>query len=447
MAKKSKTAKSIPKTFFGRATRLVGTASVLIGREIAANIASQIKEQPSYKKVETRIKQAQDLVDSLSHLKGAAMKAGQLISLEMSDLLPPEVVEVLRTLHDSASFLPFDDIKKILRKELGAEKLKQLRDISPEPIASASIGQVHRATLNGQAIVLKIQYPGVASSIDSDLAMLKKMIGGYLALRGKAISFDGVFEELAEGLKLEVDYRKEAEFIQTYRQAFAGHDGYCIPSVFPEYSTSRVLALSFEEGERLNDWLKKPMDEATKHEFAHLVLRLLEIEFFEQGLVQTDPNYGNFLIREQGRKLVLLDFGAVRMYSSDFRQRVRALLRAAMDEDRQKIMEIARSFQLIDEREAPEIKEKFYNMLQLIVFMFRRENQPFKYANDTYLKKIRETTLDFVNSVQYTSPARQMLFLNRKLGGMYHLLKDADCCVDVAAFWERALDMDMQREH
>lgn len=429
-------AKKIPTSVFSRATHLIGSATKIVGRELASTVSEKIKERPELQKVQTRIKQAQDLVESLSHLKGAAMKVGQLLSMEMSDLLPPEVVEVLRTLHDNATFLPASEIIKILRRELGPERLKDIENLSPEPIASASIGQVHRARLHGKEIVLKVQYPGIAESIDTDIAMLKKLINSLLAVRGRKISFDAVFAELAEGLKLETDYEQEAQSIKKYQSVFAPYPQYIIPQVVDGYCTKRVLTLSYEDGERLNAWIKRPWGESTKNLFAGRVLDLLLHEFFTFGVVQTDPNYGNFLVRDQGDKLVLLDFGAVREYPQKFRNELYALLACAIEKDRASLSVKARELGFLDDRESTQTKELFFSLMELIASMFKEENQPFVFADETYLKNIRETSLEFANQVQFTSPAHQIIFLNRKLGGMYHLLKDAKASVDLSRYWK-----------
>ncbi len=429
-------AKKIPTTILGRTASLLGSASKIVGREIAATISETFKDRPEFKKAQTRVKQAQDLVESLSHLKGAAMKVGQLLSLEMSDLLPPDVVEVLRTLHDNATFLPAPEVVKILRRELGPEKLKHIKNLSPEPIAAASIGQVHRAQIHGQEVVLKVQYPGVAESIDTDIAMLKKLINSILTLRGRKISFDSVFAELAEGLKIETDYGQEADAIGKYASVFADYPQYIIPKTVPDFCTKKVLTLSYEEGDKLNLWIKRPWGDAVKDRFAGRVLDLLLHEFFTFGLVQTDPNYGNFLVRDDGDKLVLLDFGAVREYPQKFRTDLYSLLACAITCDRDKISARAIELGFLDPRESVATKDLFFTLMELIASMFKDENQPFSFASEVYLKNIRETSMEFANQVQFTSPAHQIIFLNRKLGGMYHLLKDANCKVDLSRYWK-----------
>lgn len=241
---------------------------------------------------------------------------------------------------------------------------------------------------------------------------------------------------MTEGLKLEADYVREASSLRTYRDAFKGHHDLVIPEVFEDFSTKKVLTMTFEEGVRLSEWISGDLTDLQRNDFGKLVLGLLAKEFFELGIVQTDPNYGNFLIQDDGKRLVLLDFGAVRTYEKDFRTDIKGLLDAAIRRDHAAVLRISDEMSLLDPRETQKIREDYLAMLDLIASMFRPECQPFSFADETFLKNIRTTSIAFAQNVQYTTPAKQLLFVNRKLGGMYHLLKDAKCTLDVAELWE-----------
>jgi aarF domain-containing kinase len=434
-ARGGKQTRRVPQTVFGRSLRLLGGGAGILAREIGSRVSHALSGHEKYESLKVRLKQAEALVATLGQLKGAAMKAGQLLSLELSDLLPPEVTEVLRQLHDSAPSLDFDAVTKILRKELGAERFARLESISPEPIAAASIGQVHGARLNGRDVVLKIQFPGVAASIDSDLKLLKTLTAGFLRLQGKAIAIDPLFAEIRRGLKAEVDYVKEAQALAAYREAFAGDERYLIPEVYPEMSTHKVLTMERVGGIKLSDWLATEPPQEESHALAELILGLLVKEFFEAGLVQTDPNYGNFFYEPEKRRLILLDFGAVQRYSKKFRQEYRRLLNLAMTGDPIRIWEQAVQMGFLDEREGELVQALFLEVLELSVSMFRAESQPFDFGDSVYIEKVRNASLELIRRVEHTAPPRQLIFLNRKLGGMFHLLKDAGCRVDLSRFW------------
>lgn len=420
----------------GRTGRLLLSGARIATKELTGRLAAARSEAPDASRLATKIRQTQDLVQTLGQLKGAAMKAGQLLSLEFSDLLPPEVVDVLRQLHDASTFLPFPKVRAILAAELGEARLAELRDLTEKPIAAASIGQVHKAVVGGRSVIVKIQFPGVADSIDSDLAVLRRTVGMILQMQGKQVALDALFEELARGLKQETDYLLEADHAERYRAVFS-HASYVVPEVYRNYTTRRVLTLSYEHGARLADWLKAGPGPVAIQTFAHLILELLVAEFFMNGLVQTDPNYGNFLYRPVDGKLVVLDFGAVNVYDRDFRAQIRELILCAADGDEARTMELTRAFGFLDPRESVEAVARYLEMLRLIVGAFARDRQPFRFADGDFLKDIREASLRFVQSVRYSAPAKQVIFLNRKLGGMFHLLKDAGAELDLGDYLAR----------
>src|SRR5690606_16812085 len=152
--------------------------------------------------------------------KGAAMKAGQLLSLDSSDFLPPEALEILSKLQSEAKPTDTAVMKRVLLEELGKEKYGHIREFSDEPIAAASIGQVHKATLsNGAALAIKIQYPGVADSIDSDLAILRGIAQSFIKVSGKKFEIDETFAEVRDVLKNETNYRLELAHAEKYREA------------------------------------------------------------------------------------------------------------------------------------------------------------------------------------------------------------------------------------
>jgi len=246
MAKKDK--HDIPQSSFKRATKLFASGARVAAREVAAQISGKAT-------VTTRIKQAQDMVETLGKLKGAAMKAGQLLSIEAAEYLDPEVVAILRKLQDQVSFMQIDQVRFILQRQLGREKFETIEDLSSEPIAAASIGQVHKAKIGGQTVAIKIQYPGVAKSIDSDLASLKTLLSTMLKVTGKKVDVEPVLEEITKSLKQEVNYLIEAKNVELARRHFLG-SSFVVPSVLHDYTTETVLVQSFERGVRINDWIK-----------------------------------------------------------------------------------------------------------------------------------------------------------------------------------------------
>ena len=383
----------------------------------------------------TRIAQAKLMAESLGRLKGALMKAGQLLSIDASDFLPPEAMEVLASLQGHAEPVDFEVIRGVLVEQLGEDGLRRLVDLDPIPAASASIGQVHRAQVGGP-VAVKVQYPGVADSIDSDIALLEKFGGSLLAISRRKIDMEGLFDELRSILHFEADYVRERTFLDKFAALLAGDPRFVVPKSVPALCTSRVLTMSWEDGMPLGEWMKTERPREDRTALVKSMLDLYCREFFEWGVVQTDPNFGNFLMRDDGR-IVLLDFGASVEYDDTFRAQYVALLRTVAAGDRAGIIEHGIAMELINPREPTASKELFADMLASSVEPFDDAKQPFAFRDSDYAARSRDVSARFVKSLVYSPPPRRLIFLHRKLGGLFQLAKRLDVELDLAPYWKR----------
>jgi predicted unusual protein kinase regulating ubiquinone biosynthesis (AarF/ABC1/UbiB family) len=370
------------------------------------------------------------------------MKLGQTLSVELSDLLPPEVVQALSRLQDQGDSLSGAQIRKILQQEWGESLYGQLDGFVDVPLASASIGQVHAARWNGQDIVLKVQFPGIGETIDSDIQGLSVLIRGLLTLTGKKVNLESLLEELSEVFRQETDYRKEATFLEEYRVQIQPYSEYRVPQVYSQLSTSRVLGMTRERGLRPLDWLKlRQPSIQVRNELGRRFLRLYELEFFHFGLVQTDPNYANFLIDDSASRenpiLTLLDFGAAKRYAVSFRQAYQQLLRIGREGSDSEILEQCFQLNLLDRAECPEAREALVSLIRASLSPFDPKQQPFRFADAHYAQEMREKGLKLVQACQVSPPPRPILFLHRKLGGIFHLLKTMEVELDLTTSWER----------
>ncbi|MCE3011688.1 MAG: AarF/UbiB family protein, partial [Proteobacteria bacterium] len=232
----------IPQSKWARGSKLLKMASKIAAQELSHRLPGIVVDEA--RKLALRIDQTRELVATLSQMKGAAMKAGQLLGLEAGELLPPEVVEVLSKLQSEGQALGFDKIEAILKQEL-KEKYAELTDLTQKPIASASIGQVHQATYQGKDIVLKVQFPGIGDTIDSDVDMLSSLIDKFKFITNKKVDLTPLFDEIRSTLKQETDYLTELAFMQAYSENFHGLQGYVIPRPIAEISTKHVLAMEY----------------------------------------------------------------------------------------------------------------------------------------------------------------------------------------------------------
>lgn len=441
-----------PKTRFERSKKLLGLAGSLAAQELGYRF-SRAKEKAT--RLKTQVDQAKIVAQSLGQLKGAAMKLGQLLSIEGADLLPPEVLEVLSQLQDQSQTMDFNVVQEILRSELPKEQFARLKNISPTPLASASIGQVHAATLlsdtGEEDIVLKVQFPGIAESVDSDLSLLKTITKGLLTFSQKETNLDPLFEELGIVLKSEANYRNELALLEEYRAhlmssrngnshgALLNTSSYVIPKTYPELTTERVLTLSHEQGLKFKAWLnQKPSADERRH-FGALILDLYFHEFYGWGLVQTDPNYANYLFRPQSdipAQLVLLDFGATKKYDPAFRKEYIKLLIHTRNKQKDLALEQAIAMGLFDARESKEVRDLFFRFLEESLSPFEPRVQPFDFNDLEFAKRIREFGLNLTRQTKYTPPPRTLLFLHRKLGGIFHLLKALNVKMDLTHYWD-----------
>lgn len=422
----------IPKSRWARGTKLLSTLTQMAAKEIGTRLPGAALE--AAERLQVRVEQTRLLVETLTQMKGAAMKAGQLLSLEGQDFLPPEVLEVLQGLQSEAKFMPEAEVQRILQNELGT-KLQSLK-VHPTPLAAASIGQVHRATTNGQTLALKIQYPGIADSIETDVAMLKGLVEKFYFITGKKADLTALFEEVKTLLVQETNYSLEADFMQTYAKAFEGRAGFRVPKAVSEYSTHKLLAMEFIEAMRLSDWIKIA-SASQKQKLGEQVMELFLIEYLEVGLVQTDPNLGNFLV-DHDENLVLLDFGACKSYSEDFRHRYRNILRFAMERKRPELLEESLAFGLLDAREEQNARDLYLQMMDVVIAPFRHQGI-FDFSQETYSKASRDASIQFARALKYSPPPKNIIFLHRKLGGVFQILKRLEVKMDMGEVWKKMM--------
>lgn len=431
------------KSVFSRSVQLLNTASKIAGHEITQKLkesVSQNFEDYAPEKIKVRVQQAKILAESLSQLKGAAMKVGQLLSLDSSDILPKEVTDVLSQLQNKAEPTSFDSVKGVLDKQLTQEQLATLK-IEETAHSAASIGQVHIAYRGDQKLALKVQYPGVRDSIHSDLVILRKVASAFISVSGKKMDLQPMFAEFETVLIQETDYQRELNLMTEYRNHIktSNLDNlYIVPKAIPELSTSSVLVMSFEDGVPLKEWIDSNPTQQQREHIAHLILDLYCREFFDWGLVQTDPNYGNFLVRNNSQ-LVLLDFGAARNYEKSFVQDYCSVLVALDSRQDDAILETSIDFELIDKRESESTKEKYLVFMKKSLEPFSKELQPFHFADKDYADKSLSIGRDFTSSLKYSAPPKHILLLHRKLGGIFNIIRKMDVALDLTPYWQKML--------
>ncbi|WP_039925325.1 ABC1 kinase family protein [Alishewanella aestuarii] len=359
------------------------------------------------------------VAEQLAHLRGAAMKVGQLLSMDAGDLLPPALTDILARLRASANPMPAKQLAQVLQQEWGDNWQRHFADFTFVPMAAASIGQVHQAYHdNGKRLAVKIQYPGVRQSIDSDVdnvATLLRLSG----LLPKGVDYQSLLEEAKQQLKHEADYLLEARYLSRYGQLLATSPDYQVPTVFPELSTANILVMSYVEGAHIESLAQA--SQAERDRVMTLLFQLLFRELFEFRLVQTDPNFANYLYDGRRQQLVLLDFGACREYSADFSDGYRTLFGAALKNDK---ANIETALQQIGFFSQHIVESQKVAVLELVALACEPLKQPhaFDFGASDLANRLREAgmALSMKQNYWHTPPA-DAIFLHRKIGGLYLL--------------------------
>ncbi|CAH8495211.1 unnamed protein product [Heterobilharzia americana] len=256
------------------------------------------------------------IVDTLCRMRGAALKLGQMLSIQDESFVSPQIQKIFERVRQAADFMPARQMKAVLASELGEDWVKHIKVFEEKPFAAASIGQVHRATLNdGRVVAMKVQYPGVADSIDSDVNNLMTLLNRF-NIFPRGLFAEKAIEVATKELKDECNYLREADYGKRFSQLLADDSVFQVPQIIDELTTSRVLTAEYMNGLVLDDCISLPQN--VRDWLGEQLLRLCLKELFVFHVMQTDPNWSNFLYNPETGKIVLLDFGASRDFNKSF---------------------------------------------------------------------------------------------------------------------------------
>jgi predicted unusual protein kinase regulating ubiquinone biosynthesis (AarF/ABC1/UbiB family) len=390
---------------------------------------AQLSEQPSH---EARMKwltsQADMLVKELGQLKGSIMKVGQMLSVYGEHFLPPEVNQILKKLQNQSPPLNWSEIDKCVKAQLTPEQLAKVK-INPQALACASLGQVHLAEYQNQKIALKVQYPKVDQAIDSDLKTMRFIFGALKILPQQEQALDALFNEVRTMLHQEVDYTQELNFTQDYAKMVAGDSRFIVPKVYPEISTQKVLATSFEEGVALDSLEVQRLSQERRDKLAMSFLDLYLRELLQFGTVQTDPHFGNYKVRldpnGENDQWVLLDFGAVRNFPKTFMRSYAKLVRGSILENPELLLQGAAEIGFVKASDPEELKQIFVEFCYLMVEPFQLKDgksQVYDWGtSDIPGRTVRKATA-LIKTFHARIPPREIVFLDRKSAGTFTVL-------------------------
>ena len=371
---------------------------------------------------------ARRLAARLAHLRGAAMKIGQLVSLQGEDILPAEFARALAVLRAQATPMPAQQLRRVLGREYGRAWERRFSTFGYEPIAAASIGQVHRATTaDGRDVALKVQYPGVARSIASDVDNVAALLRLFNLLP-LGLDVVGIAAEAKRQLAQEANYLSEARFLERYARLVAGEPALLVPRVHWDLTTRRVMAMDFVEGEPLEVLSEAP--QARRDALGSLLERLVFRELFEFRVMQTDPNFANYLYQPSAGRIVLLDFGATQLFSAAFAANYARITRGVIDGDRKAV---AREAIRIGYAAADSVPERLQAVVDVIFLVCEplRHRGRYDFANSDLPSRVRAVGFDLAfRRGLLKPPPPETIFLHRKLVGSFLLLSRIGARVD-----------------
>ncbi|MCK0095266.1 AarF/ABC1/UbiB kinase family protein [Yoonia sp. F2084L] len=399
----------------------LGSMTAGIAGNMALNGIAQLGrgERPSMRNLLLTPRNITRVADQLAQMRGAAMKIGQLMSMDTGDVLPPELAQIMARLRDDAHFMPPAQLKQVLNTQWPQGWLGQFKKFDVRPIAAASIGQVHRAQLkDGRDVAIKVQYPGVAKSIDSDVSN----VGALMRMSGllpKGFELAPYLEEARKQLHEETDYQREADHLVQFGALVAELPQFTVPEFHADWSTADVLTMSFVSGRPIEQATDLP--QTTRNRLAADLIDLTLRELFDFGAMQTDPNFANYLYDDQTGRIVLLDFGAARALPRDLIGQYRRLLQAGVADDADRIHTIALEIGFISAETQPEHAAQIVAMIRLVFDALRLE-PVFDFRQPDLSRQMQAAGQALAEDGFVPPPVPiDVLLLQRKFGGMFLL--------------------------
>jgi len=374
---------------------------------------------------------ARRLAARLARLRGGAMKLGQMMSLQGADLLPPEFAQALAILRAQAAPMPPAQLHGVLGREYGKGWRRRFERFDEEPIAAASIGQVHRArVVGGRELALKIQYPGIARSIRSDIDNVVAVLR-LVKLLPKEADIDALAAEAARQLSNEADYLAEASALACFAALVSDEPRLRIPRAHADLTTARILAMDFMPGEPLETLVAASVRQSTRDEIGALLERLVFRELFEFRTMQTDPNFANYLWQADTGRVVLLDFGATTQFDERLVEAYRRITLAAMAGDREGVARCAAEIGYVAADDSRERIEATVDVILLACEPLRHRGR-YDFAASDLPSRARALGFDIgIRQGLLRVPPAQTMFLHRKLIGSFFTLAHIGARVDV----------------
>ncbi|MCW8305750.1 AarF/ABC1/UbiB kinase family protein [Acidiphilium sp. PA] len=397
-------------TLFGEFKRFARTSGAVSG------IAARVAGERMFGIKTDRSRHAEDLKTILGGLKGPMMKVAQILTT-IPDALPEEYARELAQLQANAPAMGWVFVRRRMAAELGADWESKFKSFGREAAAAASLGQVHRATLpDGRDVACKLQYPDMPSTVEADLRQLKLAMAVYKRM-DNAIHQDDIYVELATRLREELDYEREAAQTRLYTVMLDGQPDIVIPTPIPDYSTKRLLTMNWLTGTGMQAWLDTDPDQESRNRIAKALFRAWYVPFYRFGVIHGDPHLGNYQVNPAGG-INLLDFGAIRVFRSNFVAGVIELFEAIRNNDDEHAYHAYKIWGFTDIT-----KEKLDVLNDWARFLYEPLMQdrvrPIQETNDvTYGRSVAERVHEGLKRTGGVRPPREFVLMDRSAIGL-----------------------------
>ncbi|SHI69431.1 ABC1 kinase family protein [Aquimarina spongiae] len=430
-----KTIDKIPTTKLGRTTELVKTGVRVGGNYL--KYYSKKAVNPNTTREELNENNAADIYDGLKNLKGSALKVAQMLSME-KNLLPNAYVEKFSLAQFSVPPLSAPLVRKTFKKYHGKYPEELYDTFATQSVNAASIGQVHKAVKDGKKLAVKIQYPGVANSISSDLAMVKPIAIRMFNLKGK--DSEKYFKEVEGKLLEETDYVLEVKQSQEITSACAQIPNLKFPKYYADLSSERIITMDWMDGVHLSEFAKQNKNKEIANQIGQALWDFYMYQIHVLKAVHADPHPGNFLVDSENN-LIAIDFGCVKKIPMDFYTPYFELADHNNISDKEFFTQKMFQLEILREDDTPEEKrffsELFHEMLSLLTRPFNRD--VFDMADEDFWGKINELSEKYSKDTELRKMngnrgSKHFLYINRTFFGLYNLLHDLKATIRVRNF-------------
>jgi len=430
-----KTIDYIPTSKIERATKLVQT-----GAKVGVNYLKYYSE----KMVNTDLTRdklnednAEDIYDGLKSMKGSALKVAQMLSMDKS-FLPQAYVDKFSLSQFSVPPLSAPLVLKTFKSNFGKTPYEIFDEFNANSVNAASIGQVHLAVKNNKKLAVKIQYPGVANSISSDLALVKPVAIRMFNLQGK--DSDKYFKEVEDKLTEETNYLLELKQSQEVAKACQKIENLVFPKYYPEYSSEKIITMDWMSGIHLSEFTGKNKDVAVAKKLGQALWDFYMYQIHILRKVHADPHPGNFLVNSE-KELVALDFGCMKQIPNDFYIPYFELVNKNVIDNKILFEEILFELEILRTDDSQEEIEYFSSMFYDLLSLFTKpfQSETFDFSDEVFFQKIaqmgerftKDTTIRKMNG---NRGSKHFIYMNRTFFGLYNLMFDLKAEIEVNAF-------------